>query len=129
MRREWVLLAASAPLALGLLAAAGAAPPAAPAAKPDPGAVEFFEKNVRPVLAEHCYSCHGPDKQFAGLRLDTRAGALQGHEKGAVLVPGDPEKSRLIAAVRQTGAVKMPPSCKLPDQAVADLTTLLRQGP
>ena len=40
--------------------------------------VEFFEKKIRPVLSEHCYECHGPKKQKAGLRLDTPAGVLRG---------------------------------------------------
>ncbi len=71
--------------------------------KPDPAAIEFFEKHVRPVLAEHCYQCHGSKKQSVGLRLDNRASALKGSENGPVIVAGNPDKSLLIQAVRQVG--------------------------
>ena len=46
-------------------------------AAPQPEAIEFFEKRVRPILAENCFSCHGQDKQKAGLRLDSRADGLR----------------------------------------------------
>jgi hypothetical protein len=48
------------------------------AAKPDPAAVDFFEAKVRPVLAAHCWECHGPDKQKSGLRLDSRGQPSRG---------------------------------------------------
>src|SRR5262249_16176995 len=60
-------------------------------------AVRFFESKIRPVLVEHCYSCHGEKKQRSGLRVDGRSHLLQGGDLGPALVPGDPEKSRLIA--------------------------------
>src|SRR5262245_48263202 len=57
--------------------------------------VEFFEKKVRPVLAEHCYGCHSvaEKKQRGGLTLDTRAGLLKGGDTGPALVPGKPGES------------------------------------
>lgn len=60
----------------------------------DPG-VEFFEKKVRPVLVEHCYSCHSKDakKQRGGLLLDTKAGLRKGGVSGPALVPGKPKES------------------------------------
>ncbi len=105
-----------------------AAEPAAPAPAPSPQALEFFEKNIRPVLAEKCYSCHGPKNQFASLRLDSRAGILKGSDKGAVLVPGDPEKSRLIQAIRHANGLKMPPAEKLSDKVAADFTEWVKLG-
>jgi hypothetical protein len=85
--------------------------------KPSPEGVEFFEKKVRPILAEQCYSCHGPKKQSASLRLDRKADFLKGGDNGPIVVPGDPDKSTLVNAVRQTGELKMPPKTKLtPDQ-------------
>ena len=88
--------------ALGLVCAClSPAIAADPAAKPSPEAIEFFEKKVRPVLADMCYSCHGEKKQSAGLRLDTAAGMKAGADNGPVVVPGAPEKSRLIAAIRR----------------------------
>ena len=67
-----------------------------------PEASEFFEKKVRPVLVEHCYECHSATakKLKGGLLLDSRAGMLQGGDNGPALVPGQPDKSRLIEAVR-----------------------------
>src|SRR4051812_6309335 len=70
--------------------------------------VRFFETNVRPVLAERCYQCHGPTKQKADLRLDRREGILKGGESGPAVVPGHPEKSLLIRAIRhENGVAKM----------------------
>jgi cytochrome c553 len=99
--------------------------PAAPAAEAD---AEFFEKHVRPVLVENCFSCHGPKRQQAGLRLDSRAAALKGNDAGPVLVPGEPDKSRLIHAVRYDGDPKMPPKGKLPAEAVEALTVWVKSG-
>src|SRR5690348_7360897 len=76
----------------------------------DPG-VDFFEKNVRPVLVQHCYSCHSQEakKQRGGLRLDTQAGLLKGGDSGPVVVPGTPSASLLLKAVRYTDShLKMP---------------------
>ncbi len=100
---------------------------AAPAA--DPAAVEFFEKKVRPVLAENCFQCHGPDKQKAGLRLDSGGSIRKGGESGPPVIPGDADKSLLLKAVRQTDAdLKMPPKGKLKDAEIADLTAWVKMG-
>src|SRR6267378_676673 len=77
--------------------------------------VEFFEKKIRPLLVEHCYKCHGAqsEKVKGGLLLDTREGVLKGGDTGAAIVPGDPEKSLLIKAVRYTDPdLQMPPKDK-----------------
>jgi mono/diheme cytochrome c family protein len=100
---------------------------AAPAA--DSAATEFFEKKVRPVLAENCYQCHGADKQKAGLRLDSAAAARKGGESGPAVIPGEAEKSLLLKAVRQTDPdLKMPPKGKLKDAEVADLAAWVKMG-
>src|SRR5579884_2069128 len=99
-----------------------AAPPA------NPPAVEFFEKHVRPVLATKCQSCHGPKRQQGGLRLDSRAALLKGSENGAVVKPGQPDKSLLVKAIRYDGDVQMPPKGKLPDEAIAHLTEWVKMG-
>src|SRR5262245_26468522 len=83
-----------------------------------PADAEFFERQIRAILSENCWSCHGPKKQTAGLRLDTRAGLLKGGESGAAFDDKDPEKSRILAAVRHEGDLKMPPKAKLPRPAV-----------
>ena len=74
--------------------------------------VEFFEKRIRPLLVENCYKCHSAqsEKVKGGLLLDTREGVLKGGDTGAAIVPGDPEKSLLIKAVRYTDKdLQMPP--------------------
>ena len=70
---------------------------------------EFFETKVRPVLAEHCFECHGPAKQESGLRLDSRKSILKGGDSGPSAVPGRIDDSLIVHAVRYIGDVKMPP--------------------
>src|SRR5262249_6385940 len=104
---------------------AGADPP------PTADQLAFFEKKIRPVLATQCYSCHSAEakKDRGGLRLDTRQGLLRGGDSGPVLVPGDPEKSLLIRALRhQDKDLRMPPKEKLPDTVVADFEQWVRMG-
>jgi mono/diheme cytochrome c family protein len=119
-------------LLAGLLALGPALPAQAdsPAAPSSASQVEFFEKHIRPMLAEHCLACHGAKKQKGNLRLDTAAGLRQGSESGPVVVPGQPEKSLLLVAVRQDGEVKMPPPPrpKLSPQAIADLAAWVKMG-
>ncbi len=100
----------------------------APPAPTDEGAT-FFESKVRPVLVEHCISCHGEKKQQGGLRLDTRAGVRAGGDSGPALVPGKPGESRLVKAVRYGDAdLKMPPKAKLTAEQVAALEEWVRLG-
>jgi mono/diheme cytochrome c family protein/cytochrome c553 len=119
-------------LALSLGATFCAAMPAGDAsrteAKSNPAEEEFFEAKVRPVLANHCLECHGPDKQKGGLRLDGRDAMLRGGEAGQVVVPGKPEASPLIEAIRYQGDVQMPPKGKLKDEDVTALSEWVRRG-
>jgi hypothetical protein len=90
---------------------------------------EFFEKRVRPVLAEKCYACHGSMLATSGLRLDTREGMLRGGSRGAVLVAGHPESSLIVKAISHEDAhLKMPPAGKLPPEQIADLAEWIRLG-
>lgn len=93
-----------------------------------PQTVEFFEKRIRPVLVEHCFECHGPKKQKAGLRLDSRTALLRGSDGGPVVNPGDPDKSPLIQAIRHQGELKMPPKQKLSDESIEALTLWVKMG-
>jgi len=113
------------PLLFVFAIAFGADDPAKPVSADDSA---FFETRIRPVLTDHCVSCHGPDKSKAGLRLDRRSDAIKGASSGPVIVPGDPEASPLIEAVRHTGDTKMPPKSKLPDSAIQDLTEWVKRG-
>ena len=112
-------------LALLLVSALQAAPQ--PAEADD----AFFEKEVRPLLVEHCYECHSSAKKRpkGGLRLDTRAGWSTGGDSGPALVPSDVEASRLVRAVRYDDAeLQMPPDGKLPDGAIHALEEWVRRG-
>ena len=94
-----------------------------------PESIEFFESRVRPILVDRCFKCHGEKKQSNGLRLDSREAALKGGDSGPSLVAGKPDESLLVQAVAQTHAeLKMPPSGKMPDAAVATLRQWVAQG-
>jgi hypothetical protein len=115
-------------LCVVLVAFVCAIPALAADPKSAPEAVEFFEQKIRPVLAEECYSCHGPKKQSASLRLDRKTDFLKGGENGPVVVPGEPDKSPMIQAVRQAGDLKMPPKKKLSAEAVEALAQWVKMG-
>lgn len=94
---------------------------------------DFFEKKVRPVLVKYCYECHSRHaKEAKGeLRLDLKAGWQRGGQSGEpAIVPGKPDESPLIRAIRHDGDVSaMPPQQpKLPQSVVADLTAWVRMG-
>jgi hypothetical protein len=106
------------------------APPAS-AQPADGDSLDFFEKKVRPILVEHCYACHSAKakKVKGGLLLDSRDGLFKGGDTGAVVVPGDPDKSRLVEAITyRTVDLQMPPKGKLPDAVIADLTSWVKAG-
>jgi hypothetical protein len=102
--------------------------------KPTAEGIAFFETKIRPVLAEHCYTCHSQPaakskKLKGGLLLDSREGMHQGGNNGPVLVPGDAKKSLLLAMLRHDPAVgKMPPTGKLPDAIIADFAKWIDMG-
>ncbi|MEZ6130806.1 MAG: PSD1 and planctomycete cytochrome C domain-containing protein [Planctomycetaceae bacterium] len=95
----------------------------------DPAGIEFFEKHVRPVLVQHCYECHAAGEVNGGLLLDSRDGVLKGGDIGAAVVPGKPDDSLLIQAVRYRNRdLQMPPQNKLPDAAIAALEKWVAMG-
>ncbi|MEZ6126203.1 MAG: PSD1 and planctomycete cytochrome C domain-containing protein [Planctomycetaceae bacterium] len=95
----------------------------------DGAAVEYFEKHVRPLLAEHCYECHAGGEVNGGLRVDYRDGILVGGDSGKGLVPGYPDDSLLIQAVRYNNRdLQMPPQNKLSDQQIAVLEQWVSMG-
>ena len=91
---------------------------------------DFFEKKIRPVLVERCYSCHSvpPNKRKGGLLLDSRESILKGGDSGAAAVAGDPDKSLLLRAVSYSDELKMPPKGRLGGAIVADLKEWIRRG-
>src|SRR3954451_14937846 len=107
-----------------ITALADAPAPAPAAEKLDPAGVDFFEKKVRPVFVSYCYECHSAkaDKLKGGLRLDSKVGLMHGGDSGPAIVPGKPNESRLIKAIRLSEPdLKMPPKRPLPPEIVADL--------
>jgi hypothetical protein len=93
-----------------------------------PQQLEFFETKIRPVLADNCFKCHGPEKQKASLRLDSRAAMLKGNESGPAIVPGHPEKSLLLEVLSHQGDTKMPPDGPLPRGVVANFEAWIKMG-
>lgn len=85
---------------------------------------DFFERRIRPMLAQSCFACH-TNSQMGGLRLDSRAEILKGGASGPALVPGEPDKSLMIMAIRDG---KMPKSGHLQDQQIADLVKWVKDG-
>ncbi len=112
-----------------LLAALAAAPVLA--SEIEPAALKFFEEKVRPILADNCYSCHsvGAKKLKGKLYLDSREGVARGGEGGAIVVPNDPDKSRMILAVRyKLKDQEMPPDGPLKPEQVAVLEEWVKLG-
>ena len=96
--------------------------------------VEFFENKIRPLLVEHCYSCHSAEaeakgKLKAGLRMDSLEGLKKGGDSGPALTPGDPAKSLIVEAVNYRNEdMAMPPKAKLDDAQIQILTEWVQMG-
>jgi cytochrome c553 len=104
----------------------------ASAQQADEAELAFFENRIRPVLVEHCYSCHSAvaveaGELQAGLFVDTRSGLLRGGDSGAAVIPGDPDASPLIAALRYE-TYEMPPEGQLDPPTIADFERWVRRG-
>jgi hypothetical protein len=85
-----------------------------------PEHLEFFEKSVRPLLVKRCFECHAGQKQQGGVRVDSRKIVVEGGEYGPVVVPSQPDASRLIQVLKfDNNDVQMPPSGKLLDEEIA----------
>src|SRR6185503_18929902 len=93
--------------------------------------LDLFEKRIRPVLVDKCYSCHsaGAEKIKGNLVVDTREGLLKGGDTGPSLLPGHPDKSLLIKALKWSEEeFKMPPKKRLSPEVIADFETWIRKG-
>jgi len=98
-------------------------------ARGDDGA-DYFEKKIRPILAEHCYSCHSAaaKKTKGGLKLDTPDGIRQGGKTGPAVKANDEASLLLRAVTHAPDIAAMPPEGKLPEGAVADLRRWIKMG-
>jgi len=93
--------------------------------------LDLFEKRIRPVLVDRCYSCHSAkaEKIKGNLVVDTREGLLKGGDGGPSIIPGNLEKSLLIKALRWSDEdLRMPPKKRLPADVVADFEAWVKRG-
>ena len=119
MWKLWVVLLLSMPASL---AAQSQLPPVA-------SRTVDYDADVRPILAQNCYSCHGPEAQQSGLRLDLRQNALRGGDYGPVIIPGDSAASKLIRRlVDGDGGVQMPPTGPLSNEEIGIIRAWIDQG-
>ena len=98
----------------------------------DDSANQFFEEKIGPVLAEHCYECHSAQAKRAirlkgGLLLDSRDGVRRGGDSGPAVIPGNPEDSLILEALRFE-SLEMPPAGKLPDEVIGDFVRWIEMG-
>jgi hypothetical protein len=98
-------------------------------AQPPPPFVDadFFEAKIRPLFVEKCYACH-TDQHLGGLQLDSREHLLKGGKSGPIVVPGNPDVSILVRALRYEGSPKMPPSGKLAAGQIAAVEAWVKAG-
>ena len=123
---SWITAALA--LLLSPLVARNTPVPGAEDRKPDLQSAELFEKQVRPVLAKHCFSCHGDSQQFSSLRLDSRDHILKGGNEGPAIVAGRATDSLLVKAIRHEG-LKMPmDGSKLKDEEIAAIEKWINLG-
>ncbi len=107
-----------------------ASPPKALGSPTREAGVKFFETRIRPILADHCYRCHGPEsgEGKAKLRVDAIESLLRGGVSGPALIRGEPDRSLLILAIRHDSEVSMPPKQKLPQADIDALTAWVEMG-
>src|SRR5258706_14300743 len=95
---------------LSVVAGCFGAAAAVAAAEPDRAS---FNRDIRPIMSDTCFRCHGPDRNArkADMRLDLRDDATRPTRSGRTpIVPGDPDTSQIIARIFATGANVMPPT-------------------
>ncbi|MBI2688767.1 MAG: PSD1 domain-containing protein [Acidobacteria bacterium] len=93
-----------------------------------PEQVEFFEKNVRPVLAAKCQMCHNAKAKTSGLDMSTGAGFFAGGASGSLVNVETPEHSLLLKALSYQGSLKMPPMGKLKDDEIGKIREWIKMG-
>ncbi len=96
---------------------------------PSDSSGDYFETKVRPILANNCYSCH-TNSALSGLRLDSLDSMKKGGKRGPAIIPGDPENSLMIQALKHSAAdgLKMPMGGKLKDSEIDILATWIKNG-
>ena len=87
-----------------------------------------FERFVRPLFVGRCHQCHAGEMHKGGFWLDISAGLNRGGESGAAVVPGSPDVSLLIQAVRHEQGLRMPPVGRLSERQISDIAQWIRNG-
>src|SRR5262245_31677342 len=131
MLKHFVIILFVAALALSMTSSQQASGKVATQIKLPPAASKKvdYKQDIQPLLAAKCYSCHGPDVQQAGLRLDLRQNALRGGDYGPVIKIGDSTASKLIRRVVDgDGGIQMPPTGALSDEEIGLLRAWIDQG-
>ncbi len=132
MGKHFVLVAFVAALALSMTRlhqASGDVPASQTKIPPAASKKVDYKQDIQPLLAQKCYSCHGPEVQQAGLRLDLRQNALRGGDYGPVIKIGDSAASKLIRRlVDGDGGLQMPPTGALSDDEIGLLRGWIDQG-
>jgi mono/diheme cytochrome c family protein len=100
----------------------------AAAQEASPKDVRFFDRRVAPILQRRCVACHNQELRDGGISFLDRDSLLKGGSRGPAIVPGDPERSVLIRAIRHNSDPQMPPGPKLPAKDIASLTEWVRRG-
>jgi len=90
---------------------------------------DLFVERIEPLLKQYCYECHShaSGKMKGGLTLDSRSGWAEGGESGPAIVPGEPEKSLLVSAIRHE-SLEMPPTGRLADEQITDVVRWIHEG-
>lgn len=122
MRKLWMLFL--------MVCSSVAAPVAAQSQLPPAASIKVdYDEHIRPLLSQHCYSCHGSEVQQSGLRLDLRQNALRGGDYGPVILQGNSGDSKLIRRlVSGDGGLQMPPTGALSDEEIGMLRAWIDQG-
>ena len=88
----------------------------------------FFEQRVSPILKRRCAGCHNPQMLDGGISVSDRASLLKGGSRGPAIVPGDPERSVLVRAIRHDSEPQMPPGPKMPAREIKTLIDWVKRG-
>ena len=98
--------------------------------EPNHEGMEFFERNIRPVLVNNCYKCHSTEARNlkGNLFLDSKLGILNGGDSGPAIIAGKPDESILLSALQHQDTLKMPPKNKMPDGIIANFSKWILMG-